>query len=134
MEKNYTIVDKWLDLGKENVVNVKSVDGVIEGGGGGGDFKIVNITVVNNLSDAVNFFAPVYSDTFNSTGYFENIQDGETKEFKCVIPNDGNCSGTFEDSLRNPIPKRKISKTGDVIIDEFGNITITGDAAFELHD
>lgn len=53
--KNYGIHDKWMDLDKLNNIDIKSVDGVIESvkingeeaGGGGGEFKIANITWVN---------------------------------------------------------------------------------------
>lgn len=53
--KNYGIHDKWTDLDKLNNVDIKSVDGVIESvkingeeaGGGGGEFKLANITWVN---------------------------------------------------------------------------------------
>lgn len=55
--KNYLINDKWLDIDKQNIVEVKSTDGVIgsiklngeEYGGGGGesDFQKVNVFTID---------------------------------------------------------------------------------------
>lgn len=56
--KNYMINDKWLDIAKQNILEVESTDGVIGsvkvngqeyGGGGGSDeeFKLASITWVN---------------------------------------------------------------------------------------
>lgn len=58
--KNYMINDKWLDIAKQNIVEVESTDGVIGsvkvngeeyGGGGGGssDFSTAEVTVVSNV-------------------------------------------------------------------------------------
>lgn len=54
--KNYKIKDNWLDIDKYNVVDVQSVDGVIQGvkvngedaGGGGGDFSTATMNIVIN--------------------------------------------------------------------------------------
>lgn len=52
--KNYMINDKWLDIAKQNIVEVKSTDGVIGsvkvngeeygGGGGSSDFSTAEVT------------------------------------------------------------------------------------------
>lgn len=86
------------------------------------------------MSDVVNFYAPLYSNEFNETNYYNTVQDGETQELKCVIPNDGVSSATFMDVSGNPIPKGKITVTGDLTIDEFANISIGGDGVIELND
>lgn len=55
--KNYMINDKWLDIAKQNIVEVESTDGVIGsvklngeeyGGGGGGssDFTTAQVTLI----------------------------------------------------------------------------------------
>lgn len=58
--KNYMINDKWLDIAKQNIVEVESTDGVIGsvkvngqeygGGGGSSDFSTAEVTIVNNYS------------------------------------------------------------------------------------
>lgn len=54
--KNYMINDKWLDIAKQNIVEVESTDGVIGsvkvngeeygGGGGSSDFSTAEVTLI----------------------------------------------------------------------------------------
>ena len=63
--KNYMINDKWLDIAKQNIVEVESTDGVIGsvkvngeeygGGGGSSDFSTAEVTIVNNSSSVFDF-------------------------------------------------------------------------------
>ena len=67
--KNYLINDKWLDLDKQNIVEVKSTDGVIGsvklngeeygGGGGSSDFSTAEVTMINNTVDLYNLSVEV---------------------------------------------------------------------------
>lgn len=63
--KNYKIKDNWLDIDKYNVVDVQSVDGVIQGvkvngedagGGGGGDLLAVGIYNTYNTTVTLRYF------------------------------------------------------------------------------
>lgn len=61
--KNYMINDKWLDIAKQNIVEVESTDGVIGsvkvngeeygGGGGSSDFSTAEVTISNESGTTI---------------------------------------------------------------------------------
>lgn len=61
--KNYMINDKWLDIAKQNIVEVESTDGVIGsvkvngqeygGGGGSSDFSTAEVAIVNGSGTTI---------------------------------------------------------------------------------
>lgn len=70
--KMYSVLDKWTDLEKENIVDFTSVDGTVTQarlngvpvGGGGGDFSTVKVTFTELSGYSV--FIP-YAFTFGET-------------------------------------------------------------------
>lgn len=85
--KNYMINDKWLDIAKQNIVEVKSTDGVIGsvkvngeeygGGGGSSDFSTAEVTFIS------------VSDTYGA-----NVT---------TVDNDSLKHETYEVSPQNPV-------------------------------
>jgi hypothetical protein len=65
--KNYIVNDKWLDLNKQNIIELQSEDGELVsakcngedigsgGGGGGGDFSTAEVTITDE-SEAVSIW------------------------------------------------------------------------------
>ena len=60
--KNYMINDKWLDIAKQNIVEVQSTDGVIGsvkvngqeyGGGGSSDFSTAEVTIIGTENNVM---------------------------------------------------------------------------------
>ena len=99
--KNYMINDKWLDIAKENIVEVKSTDGVIGsvkvngqeygGGGGSSDFSTAEVTIVNNTgatTDVGNIASPLFqiSTDFLVVSLDTEIANNETLVLDLLTP------------------------------------------------
>lgn len=78
--KNYLINDKWLDIDKQNIVEVKSTDGVIGsvkvngeeyGGGGESDFSTAHVTVITRGDSTATALAmPAIRDSSRGSSIF----------------------------------------------------------------
>lgn len=93
--KNYMINDKWLDIAKQNIVEVESTDGVIGsvkvngqeygGGGGSSDFSTAEVTVSPNDGYVeLNGFVPVILD---DEGEFITCVDSLENGYNVVLYN-----------------------------------------------
>ena len=81
--KNYGIHDKWTDMDKLNIIDIKSVDGVIEsvkingeeaGGGGSSDFSTATVTVVGNINACIPYTTTIeMGDPFDALVAVEQI-------------------------------------------------------------
>lgn len=131
--KNYLINDKWLDIDKQNIVEVKSTDGVIgsvkvngeeysgSGGGGESDFSTAKVTVVNE--DALEIKVPlavnVDNEKLSTTGIYESGAYD-------VILYGGSCYGSI------PEMQAVVSVSGDIVLEENNYIIITGDGTITI--
>lgn len=94
--KNYMINDKWLDIDKENIVELQSVDGEIGsvkvngedygGGGGSSDFSTAEVTVNNTYGEnPLILNGGIVNTTDNRIDYFAIINDGEEAEVTIAL-------------------------------------------------
>lgn len=126
--KNYLIHDKWLDIDKENNVEIQSIDGVITSvknngedigsGGGGGDFlSTAEVTIVNNAYAKIHM--PICLDSKQS------MADSYITE-----------SGTYTAILYKgmcycSISEGHVTVEGDIIV-EYDEYYITGDCTITI--
>ena len=87
--KNYLINDKWLDIDKQNIVEIKSTDGVIgsvklngeeyggSGGGGESDFSTAEVTVNSSTSLMYKLELSNYYDYENTGIMSPSIASGD---------------------------------------------------------
>ena len=92
--KMYSVLDKWTDLEKENVVDFTSVDGVITearvngvpAGGGGGGTATLTVNIPSGVS-GVEFYIPEIFDP--DTGYisavYEQMPEGP-QQVEIIVP------------------------------------------------
>ena len=132
--KNYGIFDKWLNIEQQNVVDIQSVDGVIEsvkingeeaggGGGGSGDFSTAEVTIVNTLEEQIAVILPVLEG--NVLKDSTDIGAGETQVLKMPIPTGGGAyiTPTF---LLGTVSGDIAFEDGLLIITGNGTFTVTG--------
>lgn len=91
--KNYMINDKWLDIDKQNIVEVKSTDGVIGsvklngeeygGGGGSSDFSTATLTITGTNRGFINVANVLVVPDYNLEG--TNYQSALTDDALTVI-------------------------------------------------
>ena len=128
--KNYMINDKWLDLDKQNIVELQSVDGEIDsvkvngeeygGGGGSSDFSAAEVTFNSSNGDDIPLMFPVTSEDGMNINYL--VPDGSTMEIPlykgaCFLGGNEYYEGDYSD----------FSATGDIEIDTVNAmITVTG--------
>ena len=101
--KNYMINDKWLDIAKQNIVEVESTDGVIGsvkvngeeygGGGGSSDFSTAEVTIINNSGATVSLgdvFAPIFQikSDFTTVSLATEIANNDTLVLDLLTPID----------------------------------------------
>ena len=141
--KNYMINDKWLDIAKQNIVEVQSTDGVIgsvkvngqEYGGGGGesDFSTAEVTFisVSDMYKASGIFVDNVNECIKFEEYFVSPQTPVTVTvalykgknilpINCVTENDQSYMPTTEGSVEFSIESMGFIVTGN------GSITAKG--------
>lgn len=159
--KNYMINDKWLDLDKQNIVELQSVDGVldslkvngseietpsgkititengtdidiaqyatadvsVEGGGGSSDFSTAEVTLVCDGFDNDEGTGKIDGCFINNNAidWFVNIETaapGTLGTFLAVLYKGVGTAFAYPGAL--------VSISGDIVADENGNLTITG--------
>lgn len=133
--KNYMINDKWLDLDKQNIVELQSVDGVLDsvklngeeygGGGGSSDFSTATVTVSNTTSDMLSVLAVSIRDTPSSAVVPFGTIMADSDRTHTVPLYKGVCSWkmTSADVV--------VAVSGDISYDN-GNIFITGDGTITI--
>ena len=103
--KNYMINDKWLDLDKQNIVELQSVDGEIdkvfvngeEAGSGG--FSVITVKMINATDEELYIEewmampAGDMSPNFNMYDWNVTLGINETREFEFIIPKNLNDIG-----------------------------------------
>lgn len=133
--KNYMINDKWLDIAKQNIVEVESTDGVIGsvkvngqeyGGGGSSDFSTAEVTVVNSTA------MPLGIEIINIDGEENKLVSGQivnrntTKSVNAVLYDGSQYYDVYEIS-------GTITVSGNAEYDaENSIITITGDCTITI--
>lgn len=144
--KNYMINDKWLDIAKQNTVEVESTDGVIGsvkvngeeygGGGGSSDFSTAEVTIINNSSSELNTktFVVVYPEDEEITSGFNIDPDSEATFEVVLYKGKQNLYSLFKGAT--PIADGTgIAVTGDIenLSDEYEvYIVITGDGTITI--
>ena len=144
--KNYLINDKWLDIDKQNIVEVKSSDGVIGsikvngeeygGGGGSSDFSTAEVTIIGgeNIPDGCKFMMPLLMDDdgyiyidggdaiYQGTiSYTAVLYQGYTSFNTFVASNGAITTGNFT-----------ISVTGNASVMSGNFVSITGDCTITI--
>lgn len=136
--KNYLINDKWLDIDKQNIVEVKSTDGIIgsiklngeeyggSGGGGESDFSTVTVTVVDSNTGYISSSRYIIPYITENDGVGTTIVYAEDESYDLIVPLYKG-KGTFMGIPEN------IVVSGDANFDEnthtvhiFGNCSIKG--------
>ncbi len=91
--KMYSVLDKWTDLDKENIVDFTSVDGVVTEarlngvpvGGGGGGSATLTVIIPSGVS-GVEFYIPeIDPDSGNITAYYEQMPEGP-QQVELIVP------------------------------------------------
>lgn len=134
--KTYGIHDKWTDINKNNNVDIKSVDGVIEsvkingeeaGGGGGGDFTTAGVT----------FSSTAFQTGFSGIAIFE--EDGtQFMEYDTLIFGDTIGTKTYNLVLFKGLQTIEMPEgvtatvTGNATVVEGRGIKITGDCTITI--
>lgn len=131
--KTYIVNDDWKDLDKHNKLAMASEDGEVAGvwlngeelggGGGGGDFSTAEITLVCDGFDNDEGTGKIDGCFINNNriDWFVNIETAATGTL-----------GTFPAVLYKGVgtafayPGALVSISGDIVADENGNLTITG--------
>lgn len=129
--KNYLINDKWLDIDKQNIVEVKSTDGVIGsiklngeeyGGGGSSDFSTAEVTVINTTSNHVAASVVAVMDTpISAIVPFNTIERNSNRSY--IVPlYKGLCCWQIDVS---------VSVSGNISYKN-GYVNITGDGTITI--
>ena len=90
--KMYSVLDKWTDLDKENIVDFTSVDGVVTQArlngvpvGGGGDFDTVKVTFTELSGQVVYMpFALTFGDNSASAAVVTDADEYDAITYKGV--------------------------------------------------
>ena len=92
--KMYSVLDKWTDLEKENVVDFTSVDGVVTQarlngvpvGGGGGGSAVLTVNIASGVSN-ISFYIPEIfdPDTGYITAVLEEMPEGPN-QVELIVP------------------------------------------------
>lgn len=155
--KNYLINDKWLDIDKQNIVEVKSTDGVIGsiklngeeygGSGGGGDsdlLKIATVTIVNNSTDGWGLSGEINSSkgygflVLTDNLYYEiSINEGaprqSTKELQAILMPQNGVMGAMYTVVGTGTPTVTITGNAEYYVEEeIGTVYITGDCTITI--
>lgn len=140
--KNYMINDKWLDIAKENIVEVQSTDGVIGsvkvngqeygGGGGSSEFSTANVRFVCTVEEGVTVDV-INSAYLDNNRMLTNLQlyggfdyTIPTVLYKSTAPLGFSAQGG---EIIN------INVTGNATIDpDYGFVIVTGDCTITISD
>lgn len=91
--KMYSVLDKWTDLDKENIVDFTSVDGVVTQArlngvpvGGGGGSAVLTVNIPSGVS-GVEFYIPEIfdPDSGNITAVYEQMPEGP-QQVEIIVP------------------------------------------------
>lgn len=130
--KNYLINDKWLDIDKQNIVEIKSTDGVIgsvklngeeyggSGGGGESDFSTAEVTV--NISGGFALYVPYLIEVEGEIYFDTLIADSGTYN---IVMYNNTASGYVIDPINASVTPT-ISVTGNAVVGGQGEVGITG--------
>lgn len=128
--KNYMINDKWLDINKKNIVELQSVDGVLDsvklngeeyGGGGSSDFSTAEVTVTNNGEFPMAFGGSFIVDNSIMAGAF--VSENTTETLTVVLYKGVSVVGV-DDEVTAVV-------TGDITYSNM-DFTITGDGTITI--
>lgn len=128
--KTYGIHDKWTDINKNNSVDIKSVDGVIESvkingeeaGGGGGDFTTATVTITAGGPCIVNI-----ANVSEEIGSVPTIVATNKPRTFTAILYKGHASASVPDENR-----QITSVSGGATVVEGRPIEITGDCTITI--
>lgn len=134
--KTYKVNDFWLDIDKENHVDIESTDGVITsvknngediGGGGSSDFSTAEVEVINTTADMVSVSAFSINDTPSSAIMpFGTIMADSDRTYTAPLYK-GVCAWEINKA------RHMVAVTGDISYDDDdGIIFITGDGAITI--
>lgn len=137
--KNYMINDKWLDIAKQNIVEVESTDGVIGsvkvngqeygGGGGSSDFSTAEVTITTGTVTPhtaeidVAFCVEEEDNIFTASSMV--VEDNDSITLKVVLYKGCALAGIPDYNFFS------VSVSGD-IIDNDGMFLITGDCTINI--
>ena len=133
--KNYMINDKWLDIAKQNIVEVESTDGVIGsvkvngeeygGGGGSSDFSTAEVTVNNTTGNNIQGIKVQVYDTPTSGVVPSNTYQVGSRSY--IVPlYKGACFWYFTESAN-------VSVSGDIEWDsEEQEVRISGNGTITI--
>lgn len=129
--KNYLINDKWLDIDKQNIVEVKSTDGVIGsiklngeeygGGGGSSDFSTAEVTVIGRGSETATQFSMPIVDNQRGGIRIADTVPASTKTY--IVP-------LYKGKGYVKVTAGSINDITGEATDDRGNLIITGDCSF----
>ena len=132
--KNYLINDKWLDIDKQNIVEIKSTDGVIgsvklngeeyggSGGGGSSDFSTAEVTIIwsnPDIEEVVWDNCPAILE-----GLVRGVMYAETSPATIIVP-------LYQNKCFWDQPASGLTLTGNIEEDGDGML-ITGDCTITI--
>lgn len=144
--KNYMINDKWLDIAKQNIVEVESTDGVIgsvkvngeeyggSGGGGESDFSTAELVLTNNSGNPFEAYGATFynEEEYESTGSI--YESGVSGTIPVIL-----YKGKAYIDLLTSINKSAVVLTGDItgvndvlLQTKYKGFNITGDCTITI--
>lgn len=135
--KMYSVLDKWTDLDKENIVDFTSVDGVVTQarlngvpvGGGGGDFNTAAVAFINDSqnSEFVVTAPYIFNEQLLCNIYAEDM--GDDFPYDLVL-----YKGSLAVSIPSDTHVKIQSVTGDITIQSTYSVIVTGAGTITLAD
>lgn len=127
--KTYSVLDKWTDLEKENIVDFTSVDGVVTQarlngvpvGGGGGDFTTATVTF-NTMNGYVLLpFADGADSVMNTVAFETGPYTAVLYKGKCLAQIDEESYSAYKiavvsGSASVVVPDKVVEITGDCVL------------------